>query len=85
MQPLQADQFVVLTRGIPEYGLLPGAVGVVRTRRFLPMVSYDVEFYPPQGERIELTLEEDALDPTPLGLFMPRPMAAKASIPDGPV
>jgi hypothetical protein len=39
------DDFVRLTRDIPELALNRGAVGVVRSTWFAPSVAYEVEFH----------------------------------------
>lgn len=44
-QPL-VDDFVRLTRDIPELSLQRGEVGVVRSTWFAPSVAYEVEFHP---------------------------------------
>ncbi|MEA2736233.1 MAG: hypothetical protein QOE14_2684 [Humisphaera sp.] len=44
-QPL-VDDFVRLTRDIPELALQRGEVGVVRSTWFAPSVAYEVEFHP---------------------------------------
>ena len=44
-QPI-VDDFVRLTRDIPELSLTCGSVGVVRSTWFAPTVAYEVEFHP---------------------------------------
>jgi hypothetical protein len=39
------DDFVRLTRDIPELALIRGEVGVVRSTWFAPSVAYEVEFH----------------------------------------
>jgi hypothetical protein len=39
------DDFVRLTRDIPELALIRGEVGVVRSTWFAPSIAYEVEFH----------------------------------------
>jgi hypothetical protein len=39
------DDFVRLTRDIPELSLIRGEIGVVRSTWFAPSVAYEVEFH----------------------------------------
>ena len=39
------DDFVRLTRDVPELALTRGEVGVVRSTWFAPSVAYEVEFH----------------------------------------
>jgi hypothetical protein len=45
MRQPSVDDFVRLTRDIPELSLLRGEVGVVRSTWFAPSVAYEVEFH----------------------------------------
>jgi hypothetical protein len=40
------DDFVRLTRDIPELSLQRGEIGVVRSTWFAPSMAYEVEFHP---------------------------------------
>jgi hypothetical protein len=40
------DDFVRLTKDIPELSLHRGEVGVVRSTWFAPSIAYEVEFHP---------------------------------------
>jgi hypothetical protein len=46
MRQPHVDDFVRLTRDIPELSLHRGEVGVVRSTWFAPSVAYEVEFHP---------------------------------------
>ena len=46
MRSPHIDDFVRLTRDIPELALNRGQVGVVRSTWFAPTVAYEVEFHP---------------------------------------
>lgn len=46
MRQPHVDDFVRLTRDIPELSLHRGEVGVVRSTWFAPTVAYEVEFHP---------------------------------------
>jgi hypothetical protein len=46
MRSPHVDDFVKLTRDIPELALNRGQVGVVRSTWFAPTVAYEVEFHP---------------------------------------
>jgi hypothetical protein len=60
MRQPHVDDFVRLTRDIPELALCRGEVGVVRSTWFAPATAYEVEFHPPglQHERRALLLAE---------------------------
>jgi hypothetical protein len=45
MRQPHVDDFVRLTRDIPELSLHRGEVGVVRSTWFAPSVAYEVEFH----------------------------------------
>ena len=45
MRQPHVDDFVRLTRDIPELHLQRGEVGVVRSTWFAPSVAYEVEFH----------------------------------------
>lgn len=45
MRQPHVDDFVRLTKDIPELSLSRGEVGVVRSTWFAPSVAYDVEFH----------------------------------------
>ena len=46
MRTPHVDDFVRLTRDIPELSLHRGEVGVVRSTWFAPSTAYEVEFHP---------------------------------------
>ena len=46
MRQPHIDDFVRLTRDIPELSLHRGEVGVVRSTWFAPSTAYEVEFHP---------------------------------------
>jgi hypothetical protein len=46
MRQPHVDDFVRLTRDIPELSLNRGEVGVVRSTWFAPATAYEVEFHP---------------------------------------
>ena len=46
MRQPHVDDFVRLTRDIPELSLHRGEVGVVRSTWFAPSTAYEVEFHP---------------------------------------
>jgi hypothetical protein len=46
MRQPHVDDFVRLTRDIPELSLHRGEVGVVRSTWFAPTMAYEVEFHP---------------------------------------
>ncbi len=46
MRQPHVDDFVRLTRDIPELALHRGEVGVVRSTWFAPTTAYEVEFHP---------------------------------------
>jgi len=48
----QVDDFVRLTRDIPDHLLRKGSVGVIRSIWFSPSTRYEVEFHP-VGEEYE--------------------------------
>ena len=56
MRQPHIDDFVRLTRDIPELSLHRGEVGVIRSTWFAPSTAYEVEFHP-----IGLTHETRAL------------------------
>ena len=60
MRQPHVDDFVRLTRDIPELALRRGEVGVVRSTWFAPATAYEVEFHPPglSHERRALLLAE---------------------------
>ena len=60
MRQPHVDDFVRLTRDIPELSLHRGEVGVVRSTWFAPATAYEVEFHPPglSHERRALLLAE---------------------------
>ena len=60
MRQPHVDDFVRLTRDIPELALRRGEVGVVRSTWFAPATAYEVEFRPPglSHERRALLLAE---------------------------
>jgi hypothetical protein len=45
MRQPHVDDFVRLTRDIPELALHRGEIGVVRSTWFAPSVAYEVEFH----------------------------------------
>jgi len=47
MRQPHIDDFVRLTRDIPELSLRRGTIGVVRSTWFAPAQTYEVEFCPP--------------------------------------
>jgi hypothetical protein len=46
MRQPHIDDFVRLTRDIPELSLHRGEIGVVRSTWFAPSTAYEVEFHP---------------------------------------
>ncbi|HEX8521076.1 MAG TPA: DUF4926 domain-containing protein [Tepidisphaeraceae bacterium] len=46
MRQPHVDDFVRLTRDIPELSLHRGEIGVVRSTWFAPALAYEVEFHP---------------------------------------
>jgi len=46
MRQPHVDDFVRLTRDIPELSLHRGEIGVVRSTWFAPTLAYEVEFHP---------------------------------------
>jgi hypothetical protein len=46
MRQPHVDDFVRLTRDIPELSLHRGEIGVVRSTWFAPTMAYEVEFHP---------------------------------------
>ena len=56
MRQPHIDDFVRLTRDIPELSLHRGEIGVIRSTWFAPSTAYEVEFHP-----IGLTHETRAL------------------------
>lgn len=46
MRQPHVDDFVRLTRDIPELSLQAGQVGVIRSEWFAPETAYEVEFLP---------------------------------------
>jgi hypothetical protein len=46
MRQPHVDDFVRLTKDIPELALSRGEVGVVRSTWFAPSIAYEVEFHP---------------------------------------
>jgi hypothetical protein len=46
MRQPRVDDYVRLTKDIPELHLHRGTVGVVRSTWFAPTVAYEVEFHP---------------------------------------
>lgn len=46
MRQPTVDDFVRLTRDIPELSLHRGEIGVVRSTWFAPTTAYEVEFHP---------------------------------------
>jgi hypothetical protein len=46
MRQPHIDDFVRLTRDIPELSLHRGEVGVIRSTWFAPSTAYEVEFHP---------------------------------------
>jgi hypothetical protein len=46
MRQPHVDDFVRLTKDIPELALSRGEIGVVRSTWFAPSVAYEVEFHP---------------------------------------
>ena len=46
MRKPNVDDFVRLTKDIPELSLHRGEVGVVRSTWFAPSMAYEVEFHP---------------------------------------
>ena len=46
MRQPHVDDFVRLTKDIPELALCRGEVGVVRSTWFAPSIAYEVEFHP---------------------------------------
>jgi hypothetical protein len=46
MRQPHVDDFVRLTRDVPELALCRGEVGVVRSTWFAPNLAYEVEFHP---------------------------------------
>ena len=46
MRQPSVDDFVRLTRDIPELGLCRNEIGVVRSTWFAPSIAYEVEFHP---------------------------------------
>ncbi len=46
MRQPHVDDFVRLTRDIPELSLHRGEIGVVRSTWFAPAMAYEVEFHP---------------------------------------
>jgi hypothetical protein len=46
MRQPHVDDFVRLTRDIPELSLHQGEIGVVRSTWFAPTTAYEVEFHP---------------------------------------
>ena len=46
MRQPHVDDFVRLTRDIPELSLHRGEIGVVRSTWFAPSMAYEVEFHP---------------------------------------
>lgn len=45
MRQPHVDDYVRLTKDIPELALIRGEVGIVRSTWFAPSVAYDVEFH----------------------------------------
>jgi hypothetical protein len=46
MRQPHVDDFVRLTKDIPELSLHRGEVGVIRSTWFAPSMAYEVEFHP---------------------------------------
>lgn len=46
MRQPHVDDYVRLTRDIPELALKSGEVGIVRSTWFAPQLAYEVEFHP---------------------------------------
>lgn len=45
MRQPHVDDYVRLTRDIPELALVKGEIGVVRSTWFAPSIAYEVEFH----------------------------------------
>lgn len=63
------DDFVRLTRDIPELALTRGEVGIVRSTWFTPSVAYEVEFHKvgqPHQTRTLLMPEQIQVEEGPL-------------------
>jgi hypothetical protein len=61
MRQPHVDDYVRLTRDIPELSLIRGEVGIVRSTWFAPSVAYDVEFHlkgQPHETRVLLMAEQ---------------------------
>ena len=60
MRQPHVDDFVRLTRDIPELSLRCGQVGVIRSTWFAPTTAYEVEFHPfgPASETRALLMPE---------------------------
>lgn len=72
-RPIMSNENVRLVRQLPELGLQPGAIGIVRSAWFYPTTAYEVEF-PGRGHSTAnrlLLLEGEV---TPVDTEIPDPM-----------
>src|SRR5687768_10188214 len=66
-RPIMSNENVRLVRQLPELGLQPGAIGIIRSAWFYPTTAYEVEF-PGHGPGNRLLLLEGEVVPVDLAM-----------------